>query len=138
MATIGLLFPSWFRVERKKPCKGRWHNELDSKSDEATARAGEKWTADEDSTLADAIKKHNGADWAAISALVLGRTKTQCNGRWNNELDYKSDETTARKGKWTADEDSTLTDAVKKYNGEDWAAISSLVPGRTNENTASV
>jgi hypothetical protein len=116
----------------KTQCYSRWNNELDSKSDETTARAGEKWTVDEDSTLTDAVKKHNGADWAAISALVLGRTRQQCYKRWNNELDSKSDETTARAGeKWTTDEDSTLADAVKKHNGVDWAAIAALAPGRT-------
>jgi hypothetical protein len=55
---------------------------LDSKkSDETTARVG-KWTTDEDSTLMDAVKKHNGEDWAAISELVPGRTKIQYNSRW--------------------------------------------------------
>jgi hypothetical protein len=41
----------------------------------------------------------------------------------------KSDDTTARKGKWTTDEDSTLADAVEKYKGGDWAGIAALVPG---------
>jgi hypothetical protein len=117
----------------KKLCKGGWHNELDSKSDETTAGAGEKWTRDEDSTLTDAVKKHNGEGWAAIATLVSGQTKTQCTSRWHNTLHSKNIETTARKGKWAADEDSTLTDAVKKHNGNDWSAISKLVPGRTKK-----
>jgi 3-keto-L-gulonate-6-phosphate decarboxylase len=116
----------------RQQCYNRRNNELDSKSDETTARAG-KWTTDEDSTLTDAVKKHNGADWAAIAALVPGRTKNQCKGRWHDALHSKSDETTARAGKWTADEDSTLTDAVKKHNGADWAAIAAMVPGRTRK-----
>jgi hypothetical protein len=103
---------------------------LDSKSDETTARKG-KWTSDEDSTLTDAVEKCNGADWATISSHVPGRTNRQCWYRWLNELDPTSDETTACAGKWTADGDSTLADAVKKYHGEDWAAIAALVPGRT-------
>jgi hypothetical protein len=41
---------------------------------------------DEDSTLKDAVEKHNGEDWAAIAALVPGRTKQQCLNRWH----YKS------------------------------------------------
>jgi myb proto-oncogene protein len=114
----------------KTQCNARWHNALYSKSDETTARAG-KWTTDEDSTLTDAVEKHNGEDWVAIAALVPGRTKTQCNARWHNALHSKSDETTARVGKWTTDEDSTLKDAVEKYSGKNWIAISSLVPGRT-------
>jgi hypothetical protein len=103
---------------------------LVSKSDNTTARKG-KWTTDEDSTLADAVEKYKGGDWAGIAALVPGRTKKQCLSRWNIALHSKSDETTVRKGKWTTDEDSTLTDAVEKHNGGDWAAISKLVPGRS-------
>jgi hypothetical protein len=34
-------------------------------------------------------------------------------------------------GKWTAEEDAKLTDAVKKYDKE-WVAVAPLVPGRTN------
>jgi hypothetical protein len=105
---------------------------LDSKSDETTARK-RKWTTDEDITLKDAVEKHKGEDLAAIAALVSGRTNTQCRSRWHNALHLKSDETNARKCKWTTDEDSTLTDAVEKYNGADWAGISARVPGRTKQ-----
>jgi myb proto-oncogene protein len=35
-----------------------------------------------------------------------------------------------RTGKWTADEDSKLKDAVQRHGGKDWAEISALVPGR--------
>jgi hypothetical protein len=41
-------------------------------------------------------------------------------------LRSKSDETTARKGEWTTDEDSTLKDAVEKHDGEDWAPVCSV------------
>jgi 6-phosphogluconolactonase/glucosamine-6-phosphate isomerase/deaminase len=84
---------------------------LDSKSDATTARKG-KWTANEDSTLTDAVKKHNGADWAAIAALVPGRTRQQCYKRWNNGLVSTRDVTTTRKDEWTTDEDSAQS--VKK------------------------
>jgi hypothetical protein len=68
---------------------------------------------------------------AAISALVPGRTKArQCTSRWHGVLDYKSDETIARVGKKWTKEDVELKDAVEKHNGEDWAAIAALVPGR--------
>jgi hypothetical protein len=106
---------------------------LDSKSDETTARKG-KWTTDEDSTLKDAVEKHSGKNWVAISALVPGRTKQQCRSRWVDVLDSKSDETTACRCYWTKDEDSTLTDAVEMYNGsKKWVAISELFPGRTKK-----
>jgi hypothetical protein len=127
-----MLFLCLFRVERKKRCWSKWHSALYSKSDETTERAG-KWTTDEDSTLTDAVEKHNGNDWSAISELFPGRTSHQCWNRWHDVLVSKSDDTTTRKRKWTTDEDSTLTDAVEKYNGADWAAISKLVPGRTKQ-----
>jgi hypothetical protein len=55
-----------------------------------------------------------------IGLLVPGRTKQGV------------DETTARVGTWTPDEDSELKDAVKKRNGKKWADIAALVTGRTN------
>jgi hypothetical protein len=114
----------------KTQCKSRWHDALESKSDEMIARAG-RWTTDEDITLKNAVKKHNRENWAAISAMVPGRTKRQCKSRWYGALDSKHDETIARAGKWTTDEEITLKNAVEKHNGEDWAAISELVLGRT-------
>jgi hypothetical protein len=126
----------WFAVaalvpgRTKTQCWNRWHNALHTKSDDTTGRKG-KWTKEEDSTLTDAVVKHNSEDWAAISELAPGRTKRQCLNRWHSALYSKSDDTIARVGKWTKNEDSTLTDAVEKHNGKDWVAISSLVPGRT-------
>jgi hypothetical protein len=118
----------------KHDCSRRWHDVLRdvlvSTSADGTALKG-KWTKEEDAKLVDATKTHNGEDWAAISALVPGRTKQQCRHRWHDALVSTSDETTARLGKWTKEEDSTLRDAVEKHNGKDWAAISAFVPGRT-------
>jgi hypothetical protein len=111
-------------------CKNRWDNMLHSQSNDSTTRLG-VWTTEEDSTLTDAVVRHKDEGWAAISELVSGRTKTQCTHRWHNALHAESDETSARAAKWTTDEDSTLTDAVEKHKGEDWAIISELVPGRT-------
>jgi hypothetical protein len=113
-------------------CRDRWYNVLLSKNDEETAgRSKLKWTADEDAKLTDAVEKYNGENWAAISALVMGRTRRRCRDRWHNVLLSKKNETTARGGKWTKEEDAKLADAVEKHNGENWAAISSLIPGRT-------
>jgi hypothetical protein len=44
--------------------------------------------------------------------LVPGRTKTQCSkSRWSDVLSSTTDETTARVGKWTTVENSTLNEA---------------------------
>jgi hypothetical protein len=97
-----------------------------------TAHLG-TWTKEEDNTLKDAVEKHNGEDWAAISELLPGRTKQQCNKRWHGALDSKSDEMTAHMGRWTKEEDGKLKDAVEKHNGKNWTAIAALVPGRTKQ-----
>jgi myb proto-oncogene protein len=45
-------------------------------------------------------------------------------------LDPSIDRANERTGKWTADEDSKLKDAVQIHGGKNWGAISALVPGR--------
>jgi myb proto-oncogene protein len=127
---IGSQLPRLFQVERKKQCRKRWHNGLDSCIDQANSRTG-TWSEDEDSKLKDAVHMHGGKNWAAISALVLGRTKIQCTTRWHHGLVSSIDPTMARTGTWSEDEDSKLKDAVQTYGGKNWAAIASLVPGRT-------
>jgi myb proto-oncogene protein len=117
----------------QKQCWNRWRDALDPSIDRRPPVRTGKWTAVEDSKLKDAVQTHGGKDWAAISALVPGRTKTQCRGRWKDVLDPSIGGATGRAGKWTALEDSKLKDAVQTHGGKDWAAISALVPGRTRK-----
>jgi hypothetical protein len=113
-------------------CCSRWYHALDARIVRTTARKG-KWTPDEDDKLRDAVQMHNGKNWFAITALVAGRTKTQCSSRWYDVLDPRIIRTTTRTGKWNPDEDDKLKDAVKMHNGENWFAITALVPGRTRK-----
>jgi myb proto-oncogene protein len=46
-------------------------------------------------------------------------------------LDPNITMTGGRTGKWTADEDSKLKDAVQTHGGKNWDAIAALVPSRT-------
>jgi myb proto-oncogene protein len=102
-------------------------------------RATGSWALEEDAKLtravANASKKKCGkehtTDWTAISALVPGRTRKQCQSRWKVVLDPSIDRANASKGKWTADEDSKLKDAVQTQGDKGWVALSALVPGRT-------
>jgi hypothetical protein len=103
---------------------------LDPNTGRAKRRAG-KWTAVEDSKLKDVVQTHGDKDWIAITALVPGRTRSQCYDRWHNALDSSIDWAKGRKGKWLEDEDSKLKDAVQTYGGKNWVAIASLVSGRT-------
>jgi uncharacterized protein (DUF2237 family) len=45
--------------------------------------------------------------------------------------------TAGHTGKWTADEDRELKDAVKTHGGKNWVAITALVPGRTRNQCSS-
>jgi hypothetical protein len=57
---------------------------------------------------------------AAATMLVLGQ-----------RLQSSIDPTSARMGKWTAEEDSMLKEAVQTHGGKNWIAIAAWVPGRT-------
>jgi hypothetical protein len=47
-------------------------------------------------------------------------------------LDPSIEETGARAGKWTSQEDAALTEGMQKH-GKNWADISALIPGRTKK-----
>jgi hypothetical protein len=65
----------------KNQCYNRWHDVLDPSIDRADNRTG-KWTEGEVIKLRDAVRTHGGEEWAAIAALIPGRTKRQCGDRW--------------------------------------------------------
>jgi hypothetical protein len=113
----------------KSQCWHRWDAVLDPSIGRASGRKG-KWTAVEDNQLKDAVQTHGDNGWVAISLLVPGRTKKQCNHRWQNVLDPSLDRAKGLTGKWTAVEDSKLRDAVQMHGGKDWVRIAALVPGR--------
>ena len=92
----------------------RWHDALDPSIDRANGRTG-KWAEDEDIKLKDAVQTHGGKDWAAIAALVPGRTRKQCCRRWNNVFDPQPNASATREGgMWTRGEESKLTRAIHK------------------------
>jgi hypothetical protein len=115
----------------RRQCWSRWQDFLDTSIGTANRLEG-SWTSVEDSKLKDAVQTDDGKNWAAISALVAGRTRSQCKKRWYNYLNPNIALAAGRKGKWTlVDEDSKLKDAVQTHGGKDWFAISALVLGRT-------
>jgi hypothetical protein len=128
-AAITALVPG----RTKKQCRNRWKDRLDPNIDQANGRKGNKWAEHEDTKLKEAVQTHGGKNWAAIAALVTGRTKMQCSARWRNALVVNIDPTAARTGKWSEDEDSKLKDAVQTHGGKNWGAITALVPGRTRD-----
>jgi hypothetical protein len=116
----------------RRQCWFRWHDVLDPNIDRTPPGRTGKWKEDEDSKLNDAVQTHGAKNWAAIAALVPGRTRKQCGQRWKDVLDPSIDRTPlGRTCNWAEDEDSKLKNAVQKYDGKNWAAIAALVPGRT-------
>jgi hypothetical protein len=115
----------------KKQCSNRWHDAWDP-SIALTGGSNGKWTEAEDSKLKDAVQTDGDNDWVAISALIPGRTKRQCNQRWYNTFNPSIALTAGRTGKWEEDEDKKLKDAIQMQGvDKDWAVISAMVPGRT-------
>jgi hypothetical protein len=97
-----------------------------------------RWTPEEDAKLIGAVKSNSTkymsvTDWAAVAVLVPNRTRKQCWNRWHNSLDPNIERANGRTGKWTEDEDIKLKDSVKIHSGKDWAAITVLVPDRTQK-----
>jgi hypothetical protein len=115
-------------------CRKRWHDASSVLSIEvemmAPARKG-KWTTDEDEKLKNAVLTHGGKNWVAIAAIVPGRTQQQCRTRWHSTVSSNSNPATARRGKWTTDEDEKLKNAVRAHGGKNWEAIATFVSGRT-------
>jgi hypothetical protein len=114
----------------RQQCCNRWYDALDPRNVRTTTHM-DKWTPDEDDKLKEAVQMHNGKNWFAIATLVPGRTRQQCSFRWRDVFDPREDRTSARKGRWTPDEDAKLKDAVQMHGGKNWEAIARLVPGRT-------
>jgi myb proto-oncogene protein len=84
---ISVLVPGRTRMQ----CHNRWQNTLDPSIDRAPPGRSGKWTEDEDSKLKNAVQTHGGKDWAAITALIPDRTRSQCWSRWHNALNPSID-----------------------------------------------
>jgi hypothetical protein len=90
------------------------------------------WKPDEDTKLAEAVKRH-GNHWVAVAAMVPGRTDKQCRKRWVDTLNRAigGKEPKKTRDDWKSDEDAKLAEAVKRH-GKHWVAVATLVPGRTD------
>jgi hypothetical protein len=78
-------------------CWCRWKDALDASIKRTNGRTG-KWAEDEDCKLKDAVQTHGDDDWVAVAALVSGRTRNQCRGRWKDVLDPSTGGMTRRTG----------------------------------------
>jgi hypothetical protein len=116
----------------KSQCSIRWHKSFGPTIDQTTPHRKGKWTPEEDAQLIEAVMKH-GNKWVEVATLVPGRMGNQCYNRWHIKLGPTTIQTTPpNKGKWSAEEDANLIEAVEK-RGNKWVAVAALVPGRTND-----
>jgi hypothetical protein len=123
---VSALIPSRTNIQ----CRNRWRDVLAPSIDRSNRCTG-KWTEDEDLRLKHSVQIHGGKDWAAIAALVPGRTPRQCLNRWHNALVSNIDPKAGRVRRWGEDEDVKLKKAVQTHGGKNWDAVASLVEART-------
>jgi hypothetical protein len=112
-------------------CDRRWNRGLDPSIAPTAGRTSGKWTEDEDLKLKHSVQTHGGKNWAAIAALVPGRSQNQCSRRWHKALDITFERPTSRTGKWGEDEVIKLKKAIEIHGDKNWGTIAVLVPGRT-------
>ena len=86
-----------------------------------------KWTKQEDKDLETAIKLFGDKNWQQVANYLIGRTGQQCLHRWQ-----KTVRPNIKRGRWTLQEDKSLTLAVKAYGSKNWIKVQQHVPGRTD------
>jgi hypothetical protein len=115
---------------------------MDTQSNLRAAGATALWSPEEDPELTSAVanthktkggKKGLERDWAAIDALVPGRTSGQCVNRCHNALNPSIARMEGCPGTWAEDEDIKLKGAIQTHGEKNWDSISVLLPGRTKD-----
>ncbi|KAI8475195.1 MAG: hypothetical protein J3K34DRAFT_517630 [Monoraphidium minutum] len=94
-----------------------------------SAQSRTAWTEQEDDLLRAAVKKYGDRAWAMVAHDVPGRSSKSCSDRWRNFL--SPDIEHPRKSPFSEWEVAVVVQAQHRY-GNNWKAISMLLPGRTN------
>lgn len=111
-----MIFPDWSMENSSCTTKKSGENKMMKVS----------WTPDEDANLLALIESHGTLSWTVIASKLMIRTGKQCRERYHNHL-----QPNIKKGDWTPEEDNIIVMMHQKI-GNQWAKITKLLPGRTN------
>ncbi|CAA0829796.1 myb domain protein 3r-5 [Striga hermonthica] len=113
---IAEFFPDRSEVQ----CLHRWQKVLNPELVKGP------WTQEEDDTISELVAKYGPTKWSVIARSLPGRIGKQCRERWHNHLNPH-----IKKDAWTLEEELTLLNA-HQVNGNKWAELAKLLPGRTD------
>ncbi|KVH87027.1 transcription factor MYB54-like [Cynara cardunculus var. scolymus] len=84
------------------------------------------WRPAEDEKLRQLVQQYGPQNWNTIAEKLQGRSGKSCRLRWFNQLDPR-----INRGPFTQEEEERLL-AAHRLQGNKWALISRLFPGRTD------